>query len=473
MAKHKNFKRFIKRLKRLRKKAVPYGLSKLISKTDLSEIFDFFNITKTQIKIIEALRIRAEIKFKFLQKLMQLSPGGAMRLAKEDTQLSRTLNVIRAENGRYQLYLETKSKLNNNQKQTLPDIRGAEKSGKPVWRLGTDYTEEFNLTLNFCSDLTAFQTPSLKLNEVVFLLKQDDDYLNFKDEIDFNRKIKDKKYVLKYQEGEDFVHNNKFKASIYCKKAIGTLNDIIHQKIMATKEERLSLSEMLLRGLASIHKENIAHQDIKPENILIFRSNKGKLSLKITDFGISYFHQDKDGESMCSPLYLSPEISLSTLNLNSSSARYKTYHKGSLVSRIYANQIVYNSNKIKIHASYDFPHKLNDCWSAGIVLYQLYHFGHYPDYVLSEQIIHHNPLLKGLLEPERNNRLTATKAIQVFKDNKNLIFSTVQDFSSYKTKKILLLPDSESETLEELCKNFNKLKLSSNGNHKSDINKPK
>ena len=47
--------------------------------------------------------------------------------------------------------------------------------------------------------------------------------------------------------------------------------------------------KMILRGLYHIHERRYVHVDIKPNNILVFPDDNGKLKLKlkITDFGLS------------------------------------------------------------------------------------------------------------------------------------------------------------------------------------------
>ena len=42
----------------------------------------------------------------------------------------------------------------------------------------------------------------------------------------------------------------------------------------------------VFRGIAYIHKNNIAHRDIKPKNLLFISDNKDSL-IKIIDFGLS------------------------------------------------------------------------------------------------------------------------------------------------------------------------------------------
>lgn len=55
------------------------------------------------------------------------------------------------------------------------------------------------------------------------------------------------------------------------------------QKNYLTLEDNLCLFKQLLRGVAHLHSNGIAHRDIKLENLLM--NNEGHL--KITDFGVS------------------------------------------------------------------------------------------------------------------------------------------------------------------------------------------
>lgn len=60
-----------------------------------------------------------------------------------------------------------------------------------------------------------------------------------------------------------------------------------------------------MKGVAYIHSKNVAHRDIKLENILI-ESKTGKL--KIIDFGFCCYAQEKLKVFCGTPSYMSPEI---------------------------------------------------------------------------------------------------------------------------------------------------------------------
>lgn len=74
----------------------------------------------------------------------------------------------------------------------------------------------------------------------------------------------------------------------------------------------------LLKGLSHIHEEGYVHCDIKPSNILVFRSPSGINYLKIADFGLAKERGDDNPKVQVTgscfrgtPLYSSPESVLS------------------------------------------------------------------------------------------------------------------------------------------------------------------
>ena len=62
-----------------------------------------------------------------------------------------------------------------------------------------------------------------------------------------------------------------------------------------------------------MHKQNMVHRDIKPQNILISQKADESLLLKITDFGFAslFDPQNEEGDLnmvLGTPLYMAPEI---------------------------------------------------------------------------------------------------------------------------------------------------------------------
>lgn len=74
--------------------------------------------------------------------------------------------------------------------------------------------------------------------------------------------------------------------------------------------DRLALGMQMLEGLALLHAKNIAHRDIKPDNLFLVAGVRG-LSMKIGDFGIAtttrFAPNTAGGFIHGSPAYLAPE----------------------------------------------------------------------------------------------------------------------------------------------------------------------
>jgi serine/threonine protein kinase len=77
----------------------------------------------------------------------------------------------------------------------------------------------------------------------------------------------------------------------------GTLRAYIHGGGGALKiTHRISLLQNLTSALSFTHEHNIFHRDVKPENVLLFKSPSSSWIAKLSDFGLSKF-KDKSGGS--------------------------------------------------------------------------------------------------------------------------------------------------------------------------------
>ena len=86
-----------------------------------------------------------------------------------------------------------------------------------------------------------------------------------------------------------------------------TLKSYMHKKGALSTDEVLSYSEQVLKALEHAHAKGIVHRDIKPQNILLLKNGR----VKVTDFGIAML-EDGDvapsgDKAIGTVYYISPE----------------------------------------------------------------------------------------------------------------------------------------------------------------------
>lgn len=352
------FSAFVARLEQSKERAINTSLDKLIAKKDLNNIFEYILKEKQT-------------------ALSSMNPGEAYRIAKSETSLARTVVVLRAMDGEYKLMVETKSKLANNQKAKLDPKVGVQKAGKPAWRIDGCEEEYFNLVT---------EIPHHNLQPLCQLIREYNISNSFNSE-----------YINKYDLGAFFLDKfEKLKLSFYSPKTTCDLSDIIFEPKefeALTEDQKNNIILQMLCAIRDFHQIGI-NQDLKPDNILINRTNSG-LKLKLTDFGQSVFNNCL-GIAAGSPIFNSPEITC--YFKNKSLPFYDFAYELSLKNR-----------------GDDMPHPANDIWSAGMVVFLL-HFGRFPELVTSEadmKRIQQVPLLKCMLAAKREERGTIEKAIEI------------------------------------------------------------
>ncbi|HEY7327243.1 MAG TPA: serine/threonine-protein kinase [Gemmataceae bacterium] len=77
-------------------------------------------------------------------------------------------------------------------------------------------------------------------------------------------------------------------------------------------DKAAELVENLAHAMQVAHDHGIIHRDLKPDNVLLVEASDGKLTPKITDFGLAKRLQDaagrtRTGEVMGTPSYMAPE----------------------------------------------------------------------------------------------------------------------------------------------------------------------
>ncbi|KAL7874150.1 hypothetical protein SRHO_G00051200 [Serrasalmus rhombeus] len=87
-------------------------------------------------------------------------------------------------------------------------------------------------------------------------------------------------------------------------------NQCVAERDEAFKEEDVKrLLRQILEGIAFLHKNNVVHLDLKPQNILLTR-NEPLGDIKIVDFGLSRMvsNNQEIREIMGTPEYVAPEV---------------------------------------------------------------------------------------------------------------------------------------------------------------------
>ncbi|XP_062849772.1 death-associated protein kinase 3 [Trichomycterus rosablanca] len=90
----------------------------------------------------------------------------------------------------------------------------------------------------------------------------------------------------------------------------GELFDFLAEKESLSEEEATQFLKQILDGVHYLHSKNIAHFDLKPENIMLLDKNVPNPRIKLIDFGIA--HQIKEGNEFKNifgtPEFVAPEI---------------------------------------------------------------------------------------------------------------------------------------------------------------------
>uniref|UniRef100_A0A8C1SUN0 Si:dkey-240h12.4 n=1 Tax=Cyprinus carpio TaxID=7962 RepID=A0A8C1SUN0_CYPCA len=90
----------------------------------------------------------------------------------------------------------------------------------------------------------------------------------------------------------------------------GELFDFIAEKENLTETEAIEFLKQILEGVSYMHQKNIAHFDLKPENIMLLDKHAPNPDIKIIDFGMAHrFSQGEEYKSLGgTPQYIAPEI---------------------------------------------------------------------------------------------------------------------------------------------------------------------
>lgn len=89
--------------------------------------------------------------------------------------------------------------------------------------------------------------------------------------------------------------------------SLGSLSDQ-HKDICFSRKETIDILLQILKALAYLHQRNVAHRDLKPDNVLV-ESRVPSIKIRVADFGLAKIEEETELRSSCgTKRYMAPEI---------------------------------------------------------------------------------------------------------------------------------------------------------------------
>tara|TARA_R110002124_G_scaffold174233_4_gene341846 strand:- start:2854 stop:4386 length:1533 start_codon:yes stop_codon:yes gene_type:complete len=168
--------------------------------------------------------------------------------------------------------------------------------------------------------------------------------------------------------------NNHRKAVFFCKKGL-PLNLVLKDESLYktltgkefTKKEGLLIMTNLFKEVKELHDAGIIHQDIKPDNIILYwDESKQEIIAKLHDFGLCNIIYPNT--ALATAGYESYEMALNNYNLQRYGRAYNTFASKSVtMSQRRLECYIFNESMKPM------PNPKNDVWSLGIVYLMLIH----------------------------------------------------------------------------------------------------
>ena len=333
-----------------------------------------------------------------------LQAGKPFRIAKEISGLARTINIIRDKEGHFALMLETKSKKSNGKKSKHCIIgRGSYGIVKAAWQLDTTRPKEWVNKVSIKEDVIEASYETV-VTQALTTDKKASSLFNVT--------------LL----GQAFTKHATLKQSQYSERAVGDLYQLIERGVQFLGSDINRITQNLLDAVEHLHSQGKVHQDIKHNNVFIYLDAQGFYA-KLADLGsCTDLNIGFNTESRATTEFESPEILLAYEAPGTSHHDYfyKNATDDYIKEHSYAFKMLHTiarstKNYDLQTQQYSKAHCANDIWALGITLFYLQH-SRLPkfDSMADKLHIELNPLLKGMLTIDRNQRFTIQEAKACF-----------------------------------------------------------
>lgn len=305
----------------------------------------------------------------YVQAIRALEPNQAIRFKKNEV-WARTCSVLRDPAGEFRCILETKSKDPHNRKRAEADqFSGNSKRGKKAWRLEDPCGRPMPyISLVSVNNGQAEEKPRAEIFREIAQ--------PFQKEVDFTWSLPALPCINRPVLGAFYYNKNGWQQSYYAPLGL-SLADAIQAKTLSF-EDKEQITTQLFLAVQTLHTLRYQHQDIKPDNIVLFFDDSNKVERAcLIDFeavaGPGY-----ENEVGLTSGYESPEIAQVCLRdptfIGEGFMEYYTQQCDS-IGKILAQDILAKADHLHntdTLASYKVPHPANDVFALGVTLRSLW-----------------------------------------------------------------------------------------------------
>lgn len=386
------------------------------------------------------------------------------RFSKEMTHLSRTLLIVRTAKG-FQLNLEPMQKTAQNTDEIDPETgRQVALKCKQVILQGTSKRAKSSRCISRplhesdCDmNVTVMNAAGNKLQEI-------------KKEVRISQEF-DSPNIVKMALGERFEKKHRItkepqsKVVIVAEKGISLKTmrepDFINMPLL----EKYKMIRGLLEG-GVLFNTKYVHQDLKPDNILVFNDKEKGYKLALTDFGLSE-PLGSVSYALTTSGYQSPEMAACAdyydpQNAYTTTDAYRSafgFRKGCFM-RVKGGSLT--RDKLAANPDLARPHPKNDSWAMGIILFEMLYDrqpgvganGGFTPLQIDSQEINKDAVLRALLAPEREERATLKEALALHIQQTEKLARLSEKVANAKLDAQGLEPDLLSEIVESNLSNL-------------------